>query len=309
MTRIIPPVNRRWRVVLIALGMVLACAPTPARRAPPPRASAVLLFLTDFGVKDGAVAMCKGVMLGIEPALRIVDISHQVPVYDIETAAEVLEQTLPFYPAGTVTVAVVDPGVGSERKPIAILTKKGHLLVGPDNGIFSLVIESEGLERAVELHDRRYFRQGETSFTFHGRDVFSPVGAHLAQGTPIDSLGPPIVPVRLPIQLARLTAGGIEGRVRYIEDPYGNVVTNIRLTLLDSVAHVGDSLDVRIGARSARLPWRNTFSDVARGLPLAVMHERGLLSFSINQGDFASGWGVKRGDAVLVRRAAAAPRR
>ena len=304
MTRMFPLIRRPGRFELLTLGVLLACAPARA-----PRPSAPLLFLTDFGVKDGAVALCKGVMLDIDPALRIVDITHQVPPYDIETAAEVLEQTMPFYPAGTVTVAVVDPGVGSERKPIAILTKKGHLLVGPDNGIFSLVLESEGLDRAVELRNRRYFRQGETSFTFHGRDVFSPVGAHLAKGTPIDSLGPPMVPVRLPLRLARLSAGEIEGTVRYIEDPYGNVVTNIRLALLDSVAHVGDSLDVRIGARSARLPWRHTFSDVAVGQPLAVMHERGVLSFSINQGDLASSWGVKRGDTVLVRRAAAVPGR
>ncbi|MFL5561013.1 MAG: S-adenosyl-l-methionine hydroxide adenosyltransferase family protein [Gemmatimonadaceae bacterium] len=302
MTRTFPLPTRTRRFASLALGTALACAPAPTH-APIPRTSASLLFLTDFGVKDGAVALCKGVMLDIDPALRIIDITHQVPPYDIETAAEVLEQTIPFYAAGTVTVAVVDPGVGSERKPIAILTKKGHLLVGPDNGIFTLVVESEGFERAVELRDRRYFRHGETSFTFHGRDVFSPVGAHLAQGTPIDSLGPPIVPVRLPLRLARLNAGEIAGTVRYIEDPYGNVVTNIRLALLDSVAQVGDSLDVRIGARSARLPWRHTFSDVAVGQPLAVMHERGLLSFSINQGDLASAWGVKRGDTVLVRRA------
>jgi S-adenosylmethionine hydrolase len=264
---------------------------------------ATVLFLTDFGVKDGAVAVCKGVMWSIAPDLRIVDLTHQVPPYDVETAAEVLEQSLPFYPAGTVTVAVVDPGVGSERKSIAVLTKKGHLLVGPDNGIFTLVLEAEGMDRAVELRDKRFFRPGEKSFTFHGRDVFSPVGAHLAQGTPIDSLGPPITPVRLNLQLARRTAAGIEGSVRYIEDPYGNVVTNIPAALLDSTSlRVGDSLLVRIGVRTLRLPWRATFSDVPNGHALAVMHSRGLLSFSINQGDFAAAHGVKRGDSVSVRR-------
>ena len=285
---------------LAALGAGVACArPEEA----PHGAPATVLFLTDFGVKDGAVAVCKGVMLSIEPRLRIVDITHQTPAYDIETAADVLQQTLPFYPAGTVTVAVVDPGVGSERKSIAVLTKKGHLLVGPDNGLFTLVIEAEGLDRAVELKDRRFFRPGEKSFTFHGRDVFSPVGAHLARGTPIDSLGPPVVPIELKLQLARVVAGAVEGSVRYIEDPYGNVVANIPAALLDSAAmHVGDSLAVRIGARTLRLPWRATFSDVPNGRPLAVMHSRGLFSFSINQGDFATVYGVKRGDAVTVRR-------
>jgi S-adenosylmethionine hydrolase len=284
-------------LVVATLGVAVACSGTDKQREP-----GTVLFLTDFGVKDGAVAVCKGVMLGIEPRLRIVDITHEVPPYDIETAAEVLEQTLPFYPPGTVTVAVVDPGVGSVRKSIAILTKKGHLLVGPDNGIFTLVLELEGLDRAVELRDKRFFRPGEKSFTFHGRDVFSPVGAHLAQGVSIDSLGPPVVPIRLNLQLARRSVAGIDGSVRYIEDPYGNVVTNIPAALLDSAGlHVGDSLDARIGSRSMRLPWRATFSDVPNGKALAVMHSRGLLSFSINQGDFATKYGVKRGDTVSVR--------
>jgi S-adenosyl-L-methionine hydrolase (adenosine-forming) len=276
---------------------VLACASQSQQREP-----ATVLFLSDFGTRDGAVAVCKGVMWSIEPRLRIVDLTHAVPPYDIETAAEVLEQALPFYPAGTVVVAVVDPGVGSARKSAAILTKKGHLLVGPDNGIFTRVLETEGLDRAVELRDNRYFRPGDRSYTFHGRDVFSPVAAHLAAGTPLDSLGPPLDPVRLDLRVARKVAAGIEGTVRYIEDPYGSVVTNIPRALIDSIAHVDDMLEVRIGSRTQRLPWRNTFSDVPRGQPLAVMHERGLLSFSINQGDFASKYGVKRKDPVSIRR-------
>ena len=262
-----------------------------------------MVFLTDFGVLDGAVAMCKGVMWDINPALRVVDLTHQVPPYDIETAAEVLEQALPYYHAGAVAVAVVDPGVGSERKGLAILTKKGHLLVGPDNGIFTLVLETEGLDRAVELRERKYFRAGPTAFTFHGRDIFSPVAAHLASGTPLDSLGPPLVPIRLDLHPAQRRDNAIEGIVRYVEDPYGNVVTNIPAALFDSIgSHVGDTLDVRIGAQSFRLPWTHTFSDVAQGRTLAVMHERGLMSFSINQGNFATTYHVKRKDPVSIRR-------
>jgi S-adenosylmethionine hydrolase len=285
-------------VATLAFAAVVACASDA-----PPREPSTVLFLTDFGLKDGAVATCKGVMWAIEPRLRIVDLTHDVPPYDVETAAEVLEQALPFYPEGTVAVAVVDPGVGSERKPTAILTGKGHLLVGPDNGIFTLVMQSEGVERAVELREPRYFRAEQTSFTFHGRDVFAPVAAHLAAGTPLDSLGPPIVPVRLDLQPARIVSGRIEGVVRYIEDPYGNIVSNISAALLDSIrARVGDSLEVRVASRTLRLPWRHTFSDVPRGRALAVMHSRGLLSFSVNQGDFASRFGVKRKDSVSVRR-------
>jgi S-adenosyl-L-methionine hydrolase (adenosine-forming) len=291
-------VSRATRTLaVLGLAAATACA-----REVAPREVATIVFLTDFGVRDGAVASCKGVMWSIAPKARIVDLSHEIPPYDIETAGEVLEQALPFYPTGTVAVAVVDPGVGSERKATAILTKQGHILVGPDNGLFTLVMQTEGVERAVELRERRYFRVASTSSTFHGRDIFAPVAAHLAAGTPLDSLGPPIVPVQLAIRPARLADARIIGSVRYIEDPYGNVVTDISAALLDSLpAEVGDSLEVRVGSRTLRLPWHNTFSDVPRGQALAVMHSRGLLSFSINQGDFASRFGVKRKDSVSVR--------
>lgn len=285
-----------------ALALVWALAGVACAREGAPRAPATVLFVSDFGMRDGAVAACKGVMWEIAPALRVVDLTHEVPPYDIETAGEVIEQALPFYPEGTVAVAVVDPGVGSERKAIAVLTKRGHLLVGPDNGLFTLVMQAEGVERAVELRATRYFRSAQTSFTFHGRDLFAPVAAHLAAGVPLDSLGPPVVPMRLDVRPARIADGGVEGSVRYIEDPYGNVVTDIPAALLDSLpARVGDSLEVRFGGRTLRLPWRNTFSDVPEGQALALMHSRGLLSFSVNQGDFASRFGVKRKDPVVVR--------
>ena len=288
----------RRALTALALAAAAGCAAeTPRREA------ATVLFLTDFGLRDGAVAACKGVMLGIAPDARIVDLTHDVPAYDIEIAGEVLEQSLPFYPTGTVAVVVVDPGVGSERKAIAVQTKRGHFLVGPDNGLFTLVIQTEGIERAVELRESRYFRQSQTSSTFHGRDIFAPVAAHLAAGTPLDSLGPPITPVMLDVRPASINANRVEGTVRYIEDPFGNVVTDIRLPLLDSIgAKLGDSVEVRVGARTLRLPWRRTFSDVATGQSLALMHSRGVLSFSINQGDFASRFGVKRKDPISVRR-------
>jgi S-adenosylmethionine hydrolase len=287
------------RILLAALGATVACGGrSPVDGGDP----ATVLFLTDFGVRDGAVTVCKGVMWEIEPRLRIVDISHDIPPYDIATAGEVIEQALPYYPSGTVVVAVVDPGVGSARKSIAIRTKKGRLLVGPDNGIFTLVVEAEGLDRAVELSNKRYQRSGDASYTFHGRDIFSPVGAHLAAGVPLDSLGPPVTPLRLDVRPARVSGGAVTGEVRYIEDPYGNVVTNIPAQLLDSAElRVGDSLDVRIGQRTFRLPWRRTFSDVPKGSALAVMHERGLLSFSLNQGDFAKRHAIQRNDSVVVR--------
>ena len=286
-------------LVLFTLGAAIACQRDAAAGSPGP-----VLFLSDFGERDGAVAACKGVMLSITPDLRIVDLTHDVPAYDVEAAAEVLEQSVPFYRPGSVAVAVVDPGVGGERRAVAIRTGRGHLLVGPDNGIFTLVIDREGMEQAVELRNTRFFRNGEPSRTFHGRDLFAPIAAHLASGVPLDSLGPAVVPVRLDIRAARVSDQQVEGIVRYVEHPYGNVVTNVPPAFLDAIgASLGDTLTVQIGSRRLALPWRGTFSDVPRGSALALVHSRDLLSFSINQGDFAARFGVKRKDPVTVRRA------
>jgi S-adenosylmethionine hydrolase len=287
------------RAALAAFLVVVGAAPASAQRPNPP----TVVFLTDFGTQDGAVAVCKGVMWNVDPRLRIVDLTHEIPPYDIETAGEVIEQAIPFYPSGTVFVAVVDPGVGTARKPIAVKTRNGHFLVGPDNGMFTRVMADEGVERAVELRNDAYFRVSATSSTFHGRDIFSPVAAHLAIGTPLDSLGPPIVPMQLDLPRASFSKGAVRGTVRYIEDPYGNVVTDIPRALMDSAGfRLGDTLTVRIGARTLRMPWKNTFGDVAVGRTLAVIHSRGVLSFSVNQGNFADKYATQRHAPVVVTR-------
>jgi S-adenosylmethionine hydrolase len=294
----------RRGLLLLPVLVAAACA----RRLPDSPATTTgntiptVLFLTDFGTQDGAVAVCKGVMWDILPPLRIVDLSHDVPPYDIHTAAEVLEQAIPFYGRGTVAVAVVDPGVGGTRRSIAVVTRTGKFLVGPDNGIFTLVLATEGFDRAVELRNARFQRLPDPSYTFHGRDVFAPVAAHLAAGVPLDSLGPPIQPLQLDVRPAvRTGQGKVAGIVRYVETPFGNVVTNIPPALLAAAGlRVGDTLDVRIGTRSARLPWTSTFSAVSEGQPLALLHSRALLSFSVNQGSFAEQFGVRRGDSITV---------
>lgn len=262
--------------------------------------SRILLFLTDFGTKDGAVAACKGVMWSIAPRLWVTDLTHDIPPYNIAAAGEQLEQAVPYYPAGTIVVAVVDPGVGSARKPMAARTNAGHLLVGPDNGIFTLLLEREGLDVAVELRETRYWRKGETTSTFHGRDIFAAVGAHLAAGITIEALGPPLVPLRLALAEAKQDGEWTQGEVRYLEEPYGNVVTNIPMAMLGP--RLSGDLAVELAGKSYRLPLRHTFSDVAVGESLALPHSRGLLSFSINQGDFAAEYAVKRGDPVRVKR-------
>ncbi|MBI4347246.1 MAG: SAM-dependent chlorinase/fluorinase [Elusimicrobia bacterium] len=281
----------------LAAALLAACAGPGGRRKP------TVLFLTDFGAIDGAVAACKGVMLSIAPRARIVDLTHQTPTYDIETAGEVIDQALPFFPAGTVVVAVVDPGVGGARKALAARTKAGHTLVGPDNGLFTRILEREGLDRAVELAEKRYWRDPDATATFHGRDIFAPAGAHLAAGVPLESLGPSITPIRIDLPAARREGDAVAGRVRYVEDPYGNVVTDIPLALLAELGvRVGGELVLEAGGKSHRLPFLNTFGDVGVGKPLALPHSRGPLSFSINQGDFAKAYGLQRGDPVRIRK-------
>lgn len=264
-----------------------------------------LVFMTDFGVKDSAVAVCKGVMWAIDPDLRIVDLTHEVPVFDIQAAGRLLEQTVPFYPERTVFVAVVDPGVGSPRKAVAVKTKKRHYLVGPDNGMFAAVIEKEGLEGAVELKEARFFRTPDASSTFHGRDIFSPVGAHLAAGVKLETLGPKLASLTpLPRAKAVLRDGVLFGEVSYIEDPYGNIVTDIPGDLVEKAGlKPGMKLHVAIGELALTMPFEKTFSDVPEGADLALTHSRGPLSFSINMGDFAKAHGIKAHQAVSVRRA------
>lgn len=285
----------------LLLALLLAAAAGCA--GPASRKGGLVLFLTDFGTRDGAVAACKGVMWSIAPGLRIADLTHEIPPYDVQSAAEQLEQALPYYPPGTVAVAVVDPGVGSARKAMAALTQGGRYVVGPDNGIFTRVFEREGLAKAVELTETRFWRQGLVTSTFHGRDIFAAVAAHLASGTELEALGPPLTPVRLEVRQPTVTDAYIDGEVRYVEEPYGNVVTNIPMSLMEGPGlRLGEELHVEIAGKLHRLPHRKTFSDVPAGSALALPHSRGVLSFSINQGDFAREYGVKRGDRVRVRR-------
>lgn len=293
------PMPRRISAALRFAALALALSGCAAHRARGAKPS--LLFLTDFGTRDGAVAACKGVMSGIAPRLRVTDLSHDVPPFDIETAGEVLEQAVPFFPPGTVVVAVVDPGVGGARKPMAARTRAGHLLVGPDNGLFTRLLDLEGLDEAVALAETRYWRGGDASSTFHGRDIFAPVGAHLAAGVALNALGPPLAPVRLESPAPKREGDRLIGRVRYIEHPFGNVVTDIPIAMLEDLGiRPGVDILVDLAGKEHRFPYKQTFSDVPAGEPLALPHSRGTLSFSINQGDFAAAFGLKRGGVVSV---------
>ena len=185
--------------------LLLALAVSPARAASP------LVLQTDFGVKDGAVAAMKGVAVGVSPTLAIYDLSHENTPYDVWEGAYRLKQTAPFWPAGTVFVSVIDPGVGTERKAVVLKTRSGHYFVGPDNGTWTLIAEDLGVEAVRQIDETRHRRAGsEKSYTFHGRDVFAYVGAKLAAGViTFEDVGPLLPPT---VQKLSYAKPRLEGR-------------------------------------------------------------------------------------------------
>jgi|GEM_PF-30475 len=284
-------------------GSAAALAASSPAAAP---ANGTVAFITDFGVKDPAVGICKLVMTGINAALNVFDLSHLIPPFNIRLAADFLAAAIQHAKPGTTFVAVVDPGVGSARRSIAVRTKGGHLLVGPDNGVFAKAIAAAGgVDKAVELANPEYFHRPAVSSTFHGRDIYAPVGAHLASGVPLEKLGPDVEDLKpLEVRPARLENGAIVGEVAYVEDPFGSVLTDIPRALVEEAGwrpRQGLKLEIRIGDRTVVLPYEKTFSDVRVGEELALIHSREVLSFSINQGHFGAAHGVKEGDSVVVR--------
>jgi len=256
-----------------------------------------LVFQTDFGLKDGAVAAMKGVAFSVSPDLKQFDLTHEIPPFDIWQAAYRLEQTVSYWPPGTVFVSVVDPGVGSVRKSVVAKTKSGHFIVTPDNGTLTLIAESLGIDslRQIDENVNRLKGSGD-SYTFHGRDVYSYTGARLAAGViRFDEVGPAISPAveRITYQPAEFKAGNFHGNIPVLDVQYGNVWTNIPFSLLQSngIAY-GDSLLVRIfhhkkPVYSGKMIFGTTFSAVKEGLPVAYINSLLNFSFGINMGSFA----------------------
>lgn len=277
------------------------------------RQTPLITLTTDFGAADGYVGTMKGVILGIAPDARLVDLSHEIAPQNVREAAFVLFASYLFFPAHTVHLVVVDPGVGSARRAIALRTPSGTF-VGPDNGVFSYVMAREPVEALVGLADPRY-HLSRVSHTFHGRDVFAPAAAHLAAGVPIADLGPAISdPATLPFPRLEVTAEGIVGQVLHV-DHFGNVVTSIGWLQWD-----GDGLwlepafgdkepRVRVDATRAVIAVagqevaevRRTYADVVPGEVLAMVGSSGYLEVAVREGSAALLLGVHPGDGVALR--------
>ena len=260
----------------------------------------LITFLSDFGSEDWFVGVVHGVIAGICPAARVVDVTHAIPPGAIERGAFILEAASGDFAAGTIHLAVVDPGVGTARRGIAVQAR-GQIFVGPDNGLLEWALMDAGCETRL-LNDARYFRH-PVSRTFHGRDVFGPVAAHLARGTPFAALGPVIGdPVRLPARLAFRDDGGRVGQVMII-DRFGNALTNLSA---EHVAEVlGDApehaLVVQVGGRRITGLARS-YGDALVGTMVAVLGSSGRLEIAQVGGDVAQRYGIGVGDPVRISR-------
>jgi hypothetical protein len=260
--------------------------------------------MTDFGVVDDSVALCKGVMYQIAPNLRIVDLTHQVNPFSIRDGARFLFGATPYFPAGTVFVAVVDPGVGGSRKAVVVKSKRGQFFVLPDNGLMTMIEDRDGIEGAREITNPDWMIGAKVSSTFHGRDVFSPVGAHIARGDDWTQVGPVVKElVRLDLQPAAASDRGLTGEVIALDGPFGNLITNISGDDFLKLGYQrGDRLKVTVGGHEVELPFVKTFSDVPLQQPLLFIDSRGRASLALNQASFAAKFNIQPPQPIFIPR-------
>ncbi len=278
-----------------------SAATKPVQNYPP-----TIVFMTDFGVVDDSVAICRGVMYGIMPDVRIVDLTHQVTPFSILDGARFLFGATPYYPAGTVFVVVVDPTVGSTRKAIVARSKRGQYFVLPDNGLLTLVEQRDGLESVREITNPGWMIGSKLSSTFHGRDIFSPVGAHLARGDDWTNVGPEIALknlVRLQLKAAKLDERGLNATVIATDGPFGNLVTNVDADDFLKLGYQrGQEVSVRVGNKEMRIRFVKTFSDVPVNQPLLYIDSRGHLGLAVNQNSFAAIYEVQPPAELFIPR-------
>ena len=261
----------------------------------------IITLTTDFGTSDAYVGTMKGVILGINPNVRVVDLTHAVPPQDIHEAAFTIHSAYRYFPKGTIHTVVVDPGVGSDRQAI-VCEIDGTFFVCPDNGVLAYLLRDVdgGVEHrmnAVAIQNPAYYLP-EVSNTFHGRDIFAPVAAYLSRGVPLVDIGPPVENlVQLPIPIPEVSGNTITGQIVKI-DRFGNAITNISESAL-----AGEVSGYEIKVQGVRLTRINrAYAESAVGEPLAIIGSFGLLEIAINGGSAEKQLGLKRGDAAVIRK-------
>jgi S-adenosylmethionine hydrolase len=255
---------------------------------------------SDFGLRDSYVAEIKAVIVGISPNANIIDISHDIDKFDIRMAAYTLACAAPYFPKGTVHVAVVDPGVGTRRRPLLVQTQNAFY-IGPDNGVLALATSNKGIEHIFEITNPKLMLT-RTSNTFHGRDIFAPAAAHLANGTQPKQFGPEIKRISTP-KFARVSRkrNMLTGEVLHI-DGFGNIITNFRQEELDSMG-IRETVNVKIKNHKLRLKLGKAYADVKKKEAVVLFGSHGFLEVSVNQGNAETAFKTKTGDKITLSKA------
>ena len=272
----------------------------------------IVVFQTDFGTKDGAVSAMKGVATAVDASLKLYDLTHDIPAYNIWEAAYRLDQTIIYWPAGTVFVSVVDPGVGTERRSVVVKTKSGHYIVTPDNGTLTLIAASLGIDSIREIDEVTNRRKNsEASYTFHGRDVYAFTAARLASHKisyeQVGKISTAAI-TSLPFQKAALVGNQLKGTIDILDIQYGNIWTNIDQSYwkkFNALAHTKNEIKVEIFKNkkivyTGSMHFENTFGGVGVGKPLAYLNSLMNLSFALNQGSFSEKYHVYAGSDWTV---------
>ncbi|MEM2816090.1 MAG: SAM-dependent chlorinase/fluorinase [Candidatus Bathyarchaeia archaeon] len=259
----------------------------------------IITLTTDFGLTDPYVAEMKAVILRINPNVTIVDISHQIEKFNIRMGAFILASAAPYFPEGTIHIAVVDPGVGTKRKPI-LIEAEGAFFIGPDNGLLTFAAKKQGIKHVYEISNPK-FMLPKISTTFHGRDVFAPAAAHLSRGVSPSEFGLELHEIFIPTFIEIIKSGEtLVGEVIHIDD-FGNIITNFTSKELSEVI-INGKIRVKLGETELSLNVCKTYADVEPLKPLAIIGSHDFLEVSMNQANAAKFFNVKVGDKITLYR-------
>jgi S-adenosyl-L-methionine hydrolase (adenosine-forming) len=258
--------------------------------------NSIITLLTDFGTKDHYLASMKGVILNINPKCLLIDITHQVSPHDIREGAFILANAYSHFPKGTIHLAVVDPGVGGARRPLLLVTEN-YFFVGPDNGLFTMITQKESLSQVIALDKQRY-HLSRVSTTFHGRDIFAPVAAHLSMGVRPNALGHKIDSLKgLEFRRTFIKEGKLLGEILHV-DTFGNLVSNIDEGRLIRFIR-GRPCGIRVGRKTIR-GLKKGYGEGKKGEPIALFGSGGFLEISVREGNAQKSLKVKRGDPIQI---------
>src|SRR5712692_2992080 len=296
-----------WVFTLAVLALLSSSCSRQASSGPGQASSTnppTIVFMTDFGTANDAVAICRAVIYNIAPDVRLTDITHQVTPFSIEEGSRFLAGVTPYYPSGTVFLVVVDPGVGTSRKAVIVKSKKGQYFVLPDNGLITPVIERDGLDSAREISNQNWMIQSAVSSTFHGRDIFSPAAAHLAAGWDYNLVGPEVAQlVQLTPKISTTADKGIDGDIIGLDDPYGSLITDIPGDEFKKLGYtLGDKVNLQINKKPVSVPYVKTFMDVPVGDSLLYIDSRGRVGIANNEGNYSKKFGVTAPGTIFIPR-------